>query len=120
MEILEGKHLSEDKKRALDVAEDARETQWTMPSFVARLFDGSFRWDLIHPYPEQPEDEKKAGDEFIAKLETFLKKNLDPDQVDRTGIIPEEVYRGLADLGCFSMKIHAINPIKASMRTIAR
>lgn len=105
MEILEGKHLSEDKKRALDVAEDARETQWTMPSFVARLFDGSFRWDLIHPYPEQPEDEKKAGDEFIAKLEDFLKKNLDPDEVDRTGLIPEAVYLGLAEMGCFSMKI---------------
>ena len=33
------------------VAEGARETQWTAPSFMKELFLGSFRFDLIHPNP---------------------------------------------------------------------
>jgi len=105
MEIFDDKHLSEGKRKALEVAEDARETEWQLPSFVAKLFDGKLRWDLIHPYPEQPEADRVIGDKFIAELEAFLRAKLNPDEVDQTGIIPDEVYDGLAKLGCFSMKI---------------
>jgi alkylation response protein AidB-like acyl-CoA dehydrogenase len=34
-----------------------------------------------------------------------LKENLDPDEVDRTGDLPQEVIEGLAKLGCWGMKI---------------
>lgn len=90
---------------AMAVAEAARESEWQYPSFVAELFMGRFRPDLIFPYPEQPEADKKQGDEFLAKLEKFLRENLDPDEVDRTHDIPVAVIKGLADLGCFAMKI---------------
>jgi len=104
MEI-EIKGASKGKQQALDLAEAARETEWTQPSFVAELFKGNVGWDLIHPFPDQTPQDKKIGDEFLAKLEKFLKEKLDPDYVDRTGEIPEEVYKGLAELGCFGMKI---------------
>ncbi len=45
------KHLNEKEKESLDVAEGARETEWTQPSFVAELFMGRFRTDLISPIP---------------------------------------------------------------------
>ena len=105
MDLFDSKHFSEGKKRALEVTEEARETQWRMPSFIAKLFEGSLEWNLIHPYPEQTPHDKKIGDEIIERLESFLKEKLDPDEVDRTGMIPEAVYEGLAELGCFSMKI---------------
>jgi len=105
MEVFDSKYISADKQAALDVAEAARETEWKLPSFVAKLFEGGFPFNLIHPFPEQSPEDKKIGDEFIAKLETFLKENLDPDEVDRTGIIPDAVYDGLARMGCFAMKI---------------
>ena len=32
-------------------------------SFTAEMFRGDFRWDLMHPYPEQDAEDKKIGDE---------------------------------------------------------
>src|SRR5208282_3595804 len=99
------KHLNEKEKESLEVAEGARETEWTQPSFVAELFMGRFRADLISPYPMQPAEDKTVGDEFMARLETFLKENLDPDEVDKTTLLPQKVIEGLAKLGCWGMKI---------------
>ena len=91
--------------KSLEVAEEAREGVSKLPSFVGDLFEGRVRWDLVFPFPEQDPADKKIGDEFLARLESFLKANLDPDEVDRTGIIPDTVMKGLAELGCFGMKI---------------
>ncbi len=107
MEILGDKHLSESERKALEVAEEAREAEWQLPSFVARLFQGAVEWKLIHPYPAQDPVDRANGDAFVEELGKFLRENLDPDEVDRTGIIPEKVYEGLAAMGCFSMKIPA-------------
>ena len=93
------------KQTTLEVAEEAREKEWKHPSFIGELFLGNFRWDLIFPYPEQSEADRKIGDDICRKVADFLKANLDPDEVDRTGIIPEKVLDGLAQLGCFGMKI---------------
>jgi alkylation response protein AidB-like acyl-CoA dehydrogenase len=99
------KHLSEAEKQSLEVAEGARETEWTQPSFVKELFLGRFRTDLITPYPLQSAEDKAIGDKFCAELEAFLKANLDADEVDRTGDLPKKVIDGLAKLGCWGMKI---------------
>lgn len=105
MEILDEKSMSKDKLKALELAEASREEDWTKPSFVAEIFQGRLRWDLIHPFPKQDPEDKKIGDAFLVKLEAFLKKELDPDEVDRTGEIPEKVMKGLKELGCFGFKI---------------
>jgi hypothetical protein len=99
------RHLNEKEKDSLEVAEGARETEWTQPSFVAELFMGRFRADLISPYPVQSNEDKALGDEFMGRLETFLKENLDPDEVDKTTLLPQKVIEGLAKLGCWGMKI---------------
>ncbi|MBI1977502.1 MAG: acyl-CoA dehydrogenase family protein, partial [Candidatus Omnitrophica bacterium] len=93
------------KQTTLEVAEEAREKEWKHPSFVGDLFLGRVRWNLILPYPEQSEADRKIGDDICAKVADFLKKNLNPDEVDRTGEIPKHVIEGLARLGCFGMKI---------------
>jgi len=105
METLANQKLDEEKLKALEVAEEAREKEWIYPSFVAKLFEGELPWDLILPFPEQSEEDRKIGDEFMARLEDFLRKNIDPDQVDRTGEIPAKAIQGLAELGCFALKI---------------
>ncbi len=96
---------NEEKLKALEVAEEAREKEWLYPSFVAQLFQGKVRWDLIFPFPEQSEADRKFGDEFLARLESFLRENIDPEEVDRTGEIPAKAIKGLAELGCFALKI---------------
>ncbi|MEK6610329.1 MAG: acyl-CoA dehydrogenase family protein [Gemmatimonadota bacterium] len=87
------------------VAEAARETEWQAPSFVAELFDGRLRMDLVHPYPQpDPEDEAKARP-FLDKLAAFMRDKVDADQIDRDCKIPPEVVEGLKQLGAFGIKI---------------
>src|SRR2546426_7199669 len=90
---------------AREVAEAAREQEWAAPSFVRDLFLGNLRMDLIHPYPEQNPDEIARAQPFLGKLERFLRQNVDSDQIDRDGEIPEAVIQGLRDLGAFGIKI---------------
>ncbi len=97
--------LGKDSPEALEVTEAAREAEWRYPSFVADLFMGRLRTDLVFPYPEQDEADRLIGDEFIARLEPFLKGHVDPDEIDRTGEVPARVIEGLTRLGCFGMKI---------------
>jgi hypothetical protein len=104
MELLKGKENAE-KAKSLDVAEEAREDIWKHPSFVGQLFMGRMRWELLFPFPEQSEEDKKIGDVFLAKLGKFLKEKVDADAIDRTSQIPDDVMKGLAELGCFGLKI---------------
>ncbi len=99
------KNISEAKRASLDLAEQSREMEWKYPSFALPIFHGSVPWDLIHPFPTQSEQDKREGDLFINSLAKFLKETLDPNEVDRTGIIPDKVMKGLANLGAFAIKI---------------
>jgi alkylation response protein AidB-like acyl-CoA dehydrogenase len=97
-----GKNVSELEAR--QVAEAARETTWKHPSFIKELFLGNFRLDLIHPYP-MTGDERPEFREYYEKFKTFLKTEVDPAEIDRTGEYPEHVLDGLRKLGAFGMKI---------------
>lgn len=100
------KNISAEKKASLEFAEDQREAEWKYPSFALQFFQGDLDWTLIHPFPTQTPDEKEKGDRYIKKVKDFLIANLDPNEVDRTGIIPDHVMKGLGDMGAFAMKIH--------------
>src|SRR3954462_3553944 len=92
------------EREARDVAEAARESEWSGPSFVRELFLGRFRLDLIHPHPaEDPEEEARARP-FLEKLKAFLQR-VDSDMIDRTGEIPEEYVQELREMGAFGIKI---------------
>ena len=89
------------EQESREVAEAAREAEWTNPSFVRELFLGRFRLDLIHPYPQQSAEDRKRTDDYIARLSKFIEENVDSDEIDRTGEIPPEVVDGLRELGAF-------------------
>ncbi|HYW06269.1 MAG TPA: acyl-CoA dehydrogenase family protein [Longimicrobium sp.] len=93
------------EQESREVAEAARETEWTAPSFVRELFLGNFRLDLIHPYPTQTAADKAKTDAYVAKLRQFMEEKVDSDEIDRTGELPPEVVQGLRDLGAFGLKI---------------
>ena len=94
---------SEEQSR--EVAEAARETEWAAPSFVRELFLGRFRLDLLHPYPQQTAADEKRTEAYLDRLRPFLENEVDPDEIDRTSELPEDVLQGLKDLGAFGMKI---------------
>ena len=89
---------------ARDVAEAARESEWSGPSFVRDLFLGRFRLDLIHPHPPADPDEEHRAKPFLEKLRAFMEK-VDSDEIDRTGHIPEELVQELREMGAFGIKI---------------
>lgn len=90
---------------AMQMAEEARETSWHHPSFVADLFMGTVRDELIFPFPEQESKDKLEGDAFLNKLEALLREKHDPDAMDRTGEISEDFLNGLKELGCLGIKV---------------
>src|SRR3990167_2592636 len=99
------KHIGREKRESLELAEASRQTEWDYPSFVRELFHGRLPWALTYPFPKQSEQDKAVGDECIKKIKDFLEASLNPDEVDKTGEIPESVVKGLIDLGAFALKI---------------
>jgi alkylation response protein AidB-like acyl-CoA dehydrogenase len=93
------------EQRSRKVAEAAREQDWRQPSFGKELFLGRLRLDLIHPHPRPTEQERRKGEAFLARLEAFLRDQVDPLQIERDARIPDQVVRGLAELGAFGVKI---------------
>jgi hypothetical protein len=89
---------------ARDVAEAARESEWTGASFVREMFLGRFPLELIHPYPQPDPAEERRAAPFMAKLRDFLGR-VDADMVDRTGEIPESYVQELRAMGAFGIKI---------------
>ncbi len=92
------------EKEARAVAEAARESDWTEPSFVRELFLGRFRFDLIHPHPEYDPAEAARAKPFMDALRAFMER-LDSEEIDRTGDIPEPAVQELRDMGAFGIKI---------------
>ncbi len=93
------------EREARQVAEDARETEWTLPSFGKELFMGSFRLDLIHPQPKLDAEAVSKGEAFLERLKDFLKHEVDPLEIEREARIPEHVMEGLKEIGALGMKV---------------
>src|ERR1700749_4710629 len=96
--------VSEEQARA--VAEESRERGWEKPSLAKELFLGRFPLELIHPLPPPSDKEAARTEAFITRLREFL-DTIDGSVIERDAQIPDEYVKGLADLGCFGMKIPA-------------
>lgn len=103
--LISSSDKNQDKRAAMEVAESAREKEYSYPSFGRKLFMGEFDPSMLYPFPQQSEEDKRIGDAFIAKLEPLLREHLDPEEVDRTHTIPKEFIDGMAKLGVFAIKV---------------
>jgi alkylation response protein AidB-like acyl-CoA dehydrogenase len=93
------------EQEAREVAEGAREKEWQAPSFVRELFEGSFRLELVHPFPTMDPVDVERARPFMERLERFLVDRVDSARIDREGKIPADVIQGLRDIGAFGIKI---------------
>jgi alkylation response protein AidB-like acyl-CoA dehydrogenase len=93
------------ERQARQVAEAARETAWTRPSFGKELFLGRYRLDLLYPQPQPSPDTVARGERFLAELRRFLVDTVDAERIERDAKIPDEVVAGLKELGALGMKI---------------
>jgi alkylation response protein AidB-like acyl-CoA dehydrogenase len=92
------------EQQAREVAEAARETEWTRPSFAKELYLGRFDLSLIHPHPQQAQEDVERGEKFLAELRAYC-ETLDGGRIEREDRIPDEWIAGFNDLGAFGMKI---------------
>ncbi|HVN43133.1 MAG TPA: acyl-CoA dehydrogenase family protein, partial [Steroidobacteraceae bacterium] len=92
---------------ARKIAESGRQTEWNLPSFGKELYLGRLRLDLISPFPEEPAEVRAEGDAFVEKVRTLCETEWRDVgfEIEQTSVIPDNVLKGLADLGAFGMKI---------------
>ena len=94
--------VTEEQARAL--AEESRESGWDKPSFAKGLFLGRFPLELIHPFPKPSDADEARTEAFLDKLREVL-GTVDGSVIERDAQIPDEYVKGLAELGCFGIKI---------------
>jgi alkylation response protein AidB-like acyl-CoA dehydrogenase len=92
------------EKEARQVAEAARETEWSQPSFVRQLFLGHLDMSLIYPWPQPDPEEQKRAAEFHKKVDALL-ATVDALKIEADDKIPDSVIDGLRKIGAFGIKI---------------
>lgn len=75
------------------------------PSFAKMLYFGIFDSSQIFPFPEPSAEDKSQADQLLAKLNTFMDKEIDPVSIDRQSSIPDTVIKGLGELGILGISI---------------
>ncbi len=59
------------EREARQVAAQAREGEWKLPSFGKDLFLGRLRLDLIRPQPRLDAEAVERGERFLERLRAF-------------------------------------------------
>jgi alkylation response protein AidB-like acyl-CoA dehydrogenase len=103
--VIDTSKMSAGKAAALELAESSRDPLDERGSFASNLFIGRYDFDRIFPFPEQSAEDRAAGAEFLKELRAYLEKNVDADEIDRTGEIPQKNIDELFAMGAFGIKI---------------
>src|SRR5437773_3082504 len=103
--VIDTAKMAKGQREALELAEAARDPLEDRGTFASNLFIGRYDFDRIYPYPAQSAEDRAAGENFLRKLENYLREHVDPDEIDRTGEIPPENFKGLAEIGAFGIKV---------------
>src|SRR5437762_8220322 len=103
--VIDTSKMAKGKREALELAEASRDPLDDRGSFASNLFIGRYDFGRIFPWPEQSAQDVAAGEEFLTKLENYLRENVDADEIDRTGEIPQKNIDELAAMGAFGIKV---------------
>ena len=103
--VIDTSKMAKGQREALELTEAARDPLEDRGTFASNLFIGRYDFDRIYPYPAQSAEDRAAGENFLRKLENYLREHVDPDEIDRTGEIPPENFKGLAEIGAFGIKV---------------
>jgi len=103
--LIDTSKMSAGQRAALEMTEAARDAASEKGSFASGLFMGRLGLARLFPYPEQNVEDRDQGDAFLLRLEKFLREKVNPDEIDRTGEIPQPVIDELGRMGAFGIKI---------------
>src|ERR1044071_2004829 len=103
--VIDTSKMAKGQREALELAEAAGDRLEDRGSFASNLFVGRYGFNRTLPSPVQTTEDRAAGEECLHKLETYLREHVDADEIDRTGEIPPENFKGLAEIGAFGIKV---------------
>jgi alkylation response protein AidB-like acyl-CoA dehydrogenase len=92
------------EREAREVAEAARETTWSRPSFAKELYLGRFDLGLIHPHPRADAEDVRRGEAFLARLREVCER-IDGRAIEREAMLRDDDVAALAAIGAFGMKV---------------
>jgi alkylation response protein AidB-like acyl-CoA dehydrogenase len=75
------------------------------PGFLAELFLGRLRCDLLQPFPEQAPEQRSEGDAVVAELSEFLRRHVDPTEIDETRRLPDDLFGQLQERGYLRLTV---------------
>jgi hypothetical protein len=103
--VIDTSRMSKGQREALELAEASRDPLDERGSFASNLFIGRYDFDRIFPYPAQSDEDRAKGEPFLKELREYLEANVDADEIDRTGEIPQKNIDDLFAMGAFGVKI---------------
>ena len=103
--VIDTSKMSAGKAAALELTESSRDPLDERGSFASNLFIGKFAFDRIFPWPEQSVEDRAAGEPFLAELKQYLHANVNADEIDRSGEIPQKNIDDLFAMGAFAIKV---------------
>src|SRR4051794_12032108 len=103
--LIDTSKMSKGQREALELAEASRDPLDERGSFASNLFIGKCDFARIFPYPAQSDEDRIKGDPFLKQLREYLEANVDADEIDRTGEIPQKNIDDLFAMGAFGVKI---------------
>ena len=104
--VIDTSKMSAGKAAALELAESSRDPLDERGSFASNLFIGRFDFDRgFFPYPKQSAEDAALAEGFLAELKSYLRDNVDADEIDRTGEIPQKNIDDLFAMGAFAIKV---------------
>lgn len=72
-------------------------------SFGKGLFLGFLEEELIFPYPAPAPDEADTVQQLNEQVDRWVAAHVDAHAIDQSGVLPEEVKRGVAELGLMGL-----------------
>jgi alkylation response protein AidB-like acyl-CoA dehydrogenase len=103
--VIDTSKMSKGQREALELAEASRDPLDERGSFASNLFIGRYDFERIFPYPAQSDEDRAKGEPFLKELRDYLEANVDADEIDRTGEIPQKNIDDLFAMGAFGVKI---------------
>ena len=75
------------------------------PSFTRGVFQGEILEDLVFPFPEPSKEELESLAAILDAFRSWAADTLDPAKLDHDGKFPDEVRKGMAELGLMGLNI---------------
>jgi acyl-CoA dehydrogenase family protein 9 len=75
------------------------------PSFTRGVFLGEIREDLVFPFPELAAGDRESLNAILDSFRAWSAATVDSARMDREGRFPDEVRKGMAELGMMGLNI---------------